>query len=310
MLFLISTISQSHAATVTWQVGDSHLWGINSESFASEENLLNNLKSVVELNFAEDLQYNITGVDKAAKRYEAIPFDSNTVYAERGFSYAWDDFEEEYLGTTSFLEAGYTFDIDTNESILTSFSLNFEDIDLWFLLEPEWANINSAFAELLDTETVLDSVANYYAPANITDITFGDFLGKASSYKIMGKKSIENALKQFTTKSKWTFEFDLSGVMKFPVFNSTAGRNNYYSFSKYIANLELKYTSDGVLETFRVSLETKRTEENVVYETITSNVIALGGIKSATGNNSLIAIIAGFLFTTTVTTVILSKRKR
>ena len=124
-LFLVSTISQSQAVSVTWQVGDSHLWGISSEATAIEENLLNNLKSIIEINLLEDLQFNITGVDKAAKRYEAIPFTSNTVYSERGFSYAWDDFDEDYLEAPSFLEAGYTFNIDTNESILTSFSLNF-----------------------------------------------------------------------------------------------------------------------------------------------------------------------------------------
>ena len=309
MLFLFSSISNSYAASNNWTVGDSYLWGSRVTANTLQQNLDNNFQNIVEMSALGDYHLEITSLDKQAKRYEAIATDSNQEYPEKGFTYAWDDFVDDYLIFNSFLNASYSYDLDINDTVLTSFKCELENIDEWFLLESEWISINEDFVEFFDASKVVDTVANYYEPTNITEITLGNFLGNISSYKIMNKNTLAKALQQFTDKNKWTFEFDLSGVINFPIFNSTLGRNQFFPYEEYIVTLELQYTKEGILDTFSSTIVTKKTENNIYSESSLEQIIALGGIKSVKANFALASFIGGLVFISIITTIIYRKKR-
>ncbi len=292
-LFLFSTISTSQA--VSWSAGDTYLWGARVTTNNNWLNLDTNFRTIIDGSLLSEYQLNITNVDRVAKRYEAIPGDVNGIAPERGFTYAWDDFADDYLLSEGFLDVTYIFDINTNQTILTDFQLEFIDIVEWLLIENEWEKINNAFVDFFDASTVLASVPNFYAPTNITEITLGDFLENIASYKIMNRNSLDSALKRFSNDNKWTFLFDLSGVITYPEYNSTLGRDQYFSYDLYKITLELKYTSDGELDNYNLKLETKKTVDNVVMEDTYEEEIASGGIKAVGANFAIIAAISGFI---------------
>lgn len=308
-LFIFSTISASQAAGVSWSAGDSYLWGTRLTINSNRLNLDNNFRTVLEESLLSEYQLNVTSVNRVAKRYEAIPGDANEVFPERGFTYAWDDFVDDYLLSDGFIDVEYIFDINTNQTILTNFQLEFVDIDEWLLIESEWEKINDAFVDFLDASDVLAFVPDFYAPENITQITLGDFLGATASYKIMGRNSLESALERFTDSNKWTFFFDLSGVITYPVYNDTLGRDEYKSYDEYKVTLELKYTNEGQLDNYFLKSEITKTVDNVVMKDTYEEEIALGGINAVGANFAIIAAISGFISISLITGVIHRKKR-
>lgn len=307
VLFLFSTISTSQA--ISWSVGDTHLWGARVTSNNNWLNLDTDFRNVVDISLLSEYQLEITSIDRVAKRYEAIPLDVNGINPERGFSYAWDDFVDDYLLSDGFLNVEYIFDINTNQTILTDFQIEFVDIIEWLLIETEWEKINNAFVDFFDASVVLASVPDFYAPENITEITLGDFLGETTSYKIMSRSSLESALRRFSNDNKWTFFFDLSGVITYPVYNDTLGRDEYYSYDVYKTTLELKYTKDGQLDSYYFKTETTKTVDNVFMEDTYEEEIASGGIKAVGADFAIIAAISGFISIFLIARIIHRKRR-
>ncbi|MCE7745209.1 MAG: hypothetical protein GPJ52_08770 [Candidatus Heimdallarchaeota archaeon] len=157
--------------------------------------------------------------------------------------YGWESYISNYFDFTDIFYINYIWNLETDRPILRSFGFDF---NCYRFIENNWTSINAHLSDIFNESTIVDTVTN---PNDMTeqDLTFGDFLGSLKSYKIQGRSSLPAARQGFTdSTTKWTFKFDLSGVLHYlDHYNTTFGYNVYLPIEKMTHETVVEYTEDG-----------------------------------------------------------------
>lgn len=191
-------------------------------------------------------------------------------------AYGWESHIINYFDFTDLFYINYIWNQETDKPILRDFSFSFYNFRF---VENNWSVINTHLSNLLNGSTIVDTVIN---PNDMSEheITFGDFLGSLKSFKIQGRSSIFDAQKQFTdSTTKWSFKFDLSGVIHYlDHYNATFGYNIYLPVDKMSLETTIEYTEDGARK-YRSDIEEFEnvySDDNYKLTEITRYVSALG----------------------------------
>lgn len=330
IIFILGNIAFIDAATLEreWNAGDIYVWGFEDKRVTEWYNIDKDIREINEEADIWEVERNITSIDINSKTYSAISTYSIGDDGGHSYSFDTDDFATDRILQGDFIDIGYSFDRHVNETVLTKacFHLdnayNLEDshyyndyyhtdeIDEWLLLEPMWEPINQGFKDSFNMTVFVDSVSVPlgYDPY-IYNFTFGDFWNNVTSFKIMGKNTLEKALEQFTISGHWTFRYDLSNYIHKEEYNSTSGYYYYIPYEKYIETLDFQYTDGGLLKKYLFTVESLITIDGIQEQNIRTIEIALGGLKSVTIDVPLYSIFSSIIVTTGILVIISKKRK-
>lgn len=208
--------------------------------------------------FYENLEFGSGELEEAAWEYSeeirilTINSIAQTIDYERireGYtnnyttSYGWESHISNYFEFFDLFSFNYVWDQETESPLLVYFDFYFYNSRF---IESNWSLINTQLSEILDETIVVDTVTN---PNDMVsyDITFGYFLGNLKSYKIQGRSSLPAARRQLSdSTTKWSFEFDLSGVLHYDDhYDSDLGYDIYLPVDKMILESTIEYTEDG-----------------------------------------------------------------
>ncbi len=286
---LLANISSSQAATREWNAGGIYFWSVQG---LTETSLTDNEQGVSHYQRIEtdtEYKYNLTAIDTVAKEYDAYISTTGGTSFSGGIDYAAEDFVEDELPLDSSMDVDFNWNFDINETVLYSFDF---EIDLFRLIEPDWAIINTGFAELFNLSEIVETVDNPFEPITY-NLTLGDTFGNASLIKIQGvKNNLNKSIGKFTsTTTKFSFEFDFTGKMNARVYNGTAGYYNYYLYDLYTVFGEFSYSDGGILQKVEYRFEFQRTYDDLVTHYIETYTMVLGNLQSLTGNFALLAIL-------------------
>lgn len=273
IIFLFNVTPIANAAEAPWDVGSMYTWGSEDNLRLQYVDYDLNTETVQEFNSALVYTLNLTDVDNSSLTYDYDVFTSGGKGSGTS-SYDWQVYTSSITLNGIFI-VNYVWDYENNVTVLDTFMFT---LPVWGLIDPNWTAINSHFVDTLNGSQIIDTVVDPYLPI-IHNITLNDFLDNATSYSIMGKSNLQEALLQFTsTTTRWTFDFDYSNVAKTGVFNVTAGYNNYYNFEIRSEQVILEYTNDGVLKYYTDNGDTKKTIDNYMTRAIYNVYHNLGGL--------------------------------
>jgi len=284
---LVMGSSFTRAVSPEWNVGDIYLWGTLARSYAVE----NGVKT--EILITSEVEYNITGINTLDLEFDAYRTTTSGRQFLNDRSYGADDFISSAFHLGSFVGVDYEWDYEHNRTVLTEFVVS---LDPYYLLEPDWAKINKAFRDMLNGSEIIETVNDPYSSTvyNFTLQEVMDYL----NVKINGKNSFASGWNSFTdSRTKWSFEFDLSGKVNM-------GQNNgtmilYTPFEKATIKLEIEYTKGGVLEKSLAYQYGKITIDGETSEGTEEAKIALGGLESVQANFATLAALGGLVLTAT-----------
>ncbi|MHA1124705.1 MAG: hypothetical protein ACTSO7_03285 [Candidatus Heimdallarchaeota archaeon] len=306
IIALFCNLSLVSASDLSWNAGDIINWGYYREVTTTATNIAadTTLENVETDGY--DFNFNITAYDSLSKDYEYILSDPGGTYGVDSQTFDWEDMADAFLTPDDgdFINVNYQWNDAINSTLLTGFTLDLNKnnfLDHWRLIEPNWAEINTRFKSIFNRTHLLQQVTNPYT-AVIGNYTWGVLLDHID-FKIMGRKNLDYALNQFKpAKTKWKFEFDLSGYL---FFNTPDG---YKTYESYIVTLEMEYSDGGVLEKFVKDISYIAIYDGVQTERLTHLKEAIGGLKKAMMPVPLISAIIGLL--TISTFVLIKKRKK
>ena len=294
-LLLINT-GFSTAASPEWSVGDIYLWGTMSKVYEVNDGI----KS--ETTLTSETKINITSIDIISQRYDAHITTSLGSSFQHNIHYGAADFVSSSMHLSNFLQPSYIWDYEYNRTVLVNVNFN---LDYLFLIEPDWAVINKGYRDMLNGSEVIATVNDPYT-STIYNFTLLNVMNSLN-VKINGKGSFKTGLGTFTDKrSKWTFSFDMSGVLH--KGESNGSMILYYPYEKATINVELEYKDGGTLKNFDYVRVVKYKTPNINYEGNFEQKVTLGGFKSVQASFATMAAIAGLMITAGV--VIIRKRKR
>ncbi len=286
---LFSNISSGNAATREWNAGEIFIW---SEQYIVETEKINSKEGVSSYNkmeFDTEIKYNLTAIDTIDKEYDAYVSDTTTTLLRENLNYGADEFVEDNLPLDTSMNVEFDWNYETNQTVLYEFGFYIEP---FVLIESDWAEINTGFAELFNLSEIVDTVSDPYEPI-LYNYTLSDVFGNSSMINIQGvKNNLNKSITKFTdTTTKFSIKFDFTGKIYDQTYNSTAGYDNNYLFDIYTTSLEFSYSEGGVLQKAVYKVDTQSTYDDLItHVTITSTMI-LGSLKSLTGNFALLAII-------------------
>jgi len=274
-LFILCNLLSVKPTSSFVAVGDNFHYETEESYYAKMEDLEHDSSLLEEYSesYSEDIHIlEIDDVDETII-YERTDEDStynNTVH------YSWDSYISNYFDFNDLFDINYIWDQDRDQPILRNFDFYFYNSRF---MESNWSQINTQLSDILNETTIVDIVIN---PNDMSShvITFGDFLGNLTSYKIQGKSSISAAQNQFTdSTTKWTFEFDLSGVIHYlDHYNTTFGYNIYLPIDKMTFETTVEYTEDGARK-YRsdfIEIENEYSDDEYKVTEIMSYVVSLG----------------------------------
>ena len=286
---LLTNLSSSQAATREWNAGGIYMWSGQS---LVETSLTDNEQDVRQYQRIEtdvEYKYNLTAIDTVTKEYDVYISNSGGTSFSGGIDYAAEDFVDDELPLSSSMDVDFNWNFETNETVLYRFDFY---LDPFKLIEPDWAIINTGFAELFNLSEIVETVTHPFEPI-IYNLTLGETFGNASLIKIQGvKNNLNKSIGKFTsTNTKFSFEFDFTGKMNARVYNGTAGYHNYYLYDLYTIFGEFSFSDGGVLEKAEYRFEYIRTYEDLVTHYVETSIVVLGNLRSLTGNFAFLAIL-------------------
>ncbi|NHK32495.1 MAG: hypothetical protein FK730_14170 [Asgard group archaeon] len=303
LLFLVGNVTKVYAYNRSWNPGDVFTFTYSDLTIITDTDLEYNVQNKLELLDQETGTLNVTELNLLSERYWAIwtgKFGEGPII---GYDFAVADYISTYLDLSSFLIVDYEWDYGTNSTIFVDFDIN---IDAWLLIEPNWADLNTAFVDMFNESEVIETVADPYQPI-IYNITLGDFLND-TSYTFMGKSTLADAKAQMeSSTTAWSFTFDLSNVIYSGVFNGTLGYDEYYPYQTAVITYEMSYSKGGVLEKALEKGSISITMDNYKSDLCTEIIITQGDFRALTGNFAYWMILPGFLLILTVMRI--AKRK-
>ncbi len=290
------------AASLNIAAGDEYLWGELSKVILLETDPDTGLTSTFTVMVEKDWNLEITDLRVSQKEYTGKWTDGTGFEAVTDHDYDWRELGYNFLAEDLFW-ADYEWDDDINTTVLVSFDFDYEPV---YLIEPEWSDINPSMKSMFNLSHILDTVVYPDNTSIIYEFTLGSFLND-TSFSIMGKDTVDKAKKQFNySNKKWTFLFDLSGIMLDVYFDGTEIVKKY--FDSYVQTFEFEYSTNGVLQSITKEVESLSIQGDIKVETIVGYYFAIGGAKSVNANFDTIAALTG-LFTISLVFVIIRKRR-
>ena len=308
---LLSNIISSQAATREFNAGDEYLWGIANNYSLTHTDLNESVSYITEISLAGDAKYKIIEVDTLAKTIEANITDPSGKYTEKDIPYDVTTFGDVNLNLFNVIDVAYAYDYDTNSCVLYDFNFF---IDFRLFMEPNWATVNNDMKAMFNESEIITQVADPWAPIEtnkslIYNVTLGHLFGNSTSFTIMNvKNNLANAKTKFTSVTRsWNFKFDFSDVLHFRLKNKPDGNYTYYPTEIATLSLSAFYTEGGVVERILYNSQLKQTLPGIIDDIVIDNEIALGGLRSVTGNFSFFAFIPVVII---VGSIIPIKRRR
>lgn len=301
IIALFCNLSLVSASDLTWNAGDVIEWGRYTEitTIVTDNAAGTSLEDIDQDGY--DFQYNITAYDAIAKDYNYIYTDSSGP-SSQSRSFDWENFANADLTSDNgdFLTVNYIYDTFTNNTVLRDFSLDVNYLN-WRLIEPNWVGLNQAYKEIFNETYLLDTVADAWDPI-IYNFTWGYFLDSID-FKIMSRSNLKYALNQFKdSTNKWTFEFDLSGVL-----HHSIGGGEVAPYESYIVTILVEYSDGGVLEKYVKETSYTRIIDDDQTDYLHHRKEALGGLKKAMAPIPIISSVIGLL---AISGFILIKRRK
>jgi len=289
---LLSTPTFTHSATPSCGIGSI----IDFGQKIYQEMTLKNLKYDTEGSTIVDQEieysFNVTSINNVTKMYDYDAFNVGGI-SPGTMSYDYISYITG-LSLSSLFSVDYSWDFEHNETVLVDFHFA---LDVLILIDPNWTIINNHLADIWNTSTILETVADPYQPI-LYNFTLGDILADAKSYSIPS----------FTpTTTQWIFDYDYSGVVKAPLFNSTAGYDNYYSVNEYKIYNEVIYNTGGVLQRFAFSYSYNYILDEMEYTTILRMEFSTIGF-SETSNFAYLMVIPAIASVALLTTKFKKKK--
>ena len=305
IVVLVSNTTFIQAVTPTWNVGDILKWGYLTNQQTIVVNLEKTdeeLRMTDEKKVVNEIEYNITSIDSLTKEFDAYFRDYDSISFINNRHYAADIFVNAELDIDDFLDVDYDWDYEHNRTVCTNFDI---DLTYWYLIEPDWAQINEGYKTMLNGSELIDTVNDPYS-STIYNFTLANILS-AIPIKIMGKNTLNKALPQFTSKYEWDFDFDLSNYIYDDRWNGTM--TIYYPYELYKVYLHMSYTEGGVLQDYLIGFQSRITIDDIQTQRLSETKIALGGAKAVLANFAIFSAI-GALLTTTIVIMLIAKRKK
>ncbi|NHJ85496.1 MAG: hypothetical protein FK734_08540 [Asgard group archaeon] len=245
IVLIVSNLSNTNSVSAFVSAGNNFHY-ISDESILWEVEYLDGESGYTEsysVEMTEDIHIiEVNSYDKT------ILYKKTTEYGENNYTahYDWETYAIDYFEFDDLFYIYYVWDYVSEKPILRSFDFNFRNMRF---ISNNWSIINAYFVDLFDAYYIVDTVTD---PVHLNDyeITFGYFLESINSFKIQGRNSLGTALSQFGSQTtKWTFEFDLSGVIYYnDHFDDELGYNIYLPIDKCIYKSIIEYTPDGALK--------------------------------------------------------------
>ncbi|MCE7745069.1 MAG: hypothetical protein GPJ52_08055 [Candidatus Heimdallarchaeota archaeon] len=304
VLLFFGNFTKTHAADREWQAGDIFTFTESIHIIATDYDYEFDSQQQAESKIVNAFTHNVTEINLLSGRYWAISTDTSGPDGNPGYDFTMDDYVSTYHDNiNSFLSIDYEWDYGTNSTKLVTFGLL---MIAWFLIEPDWATLNTAYADMFNETEIVATVADPYQPI-IHNITLGDFLNSIS-YTIMGKDNLADTKKQMKSDTtEWSLTFDLSNVVYNDVFNGTLGYDEYYPFPNAIFTYELSYSKGGVLQRALMKNDFLSVVNDLGASVYLEFLTVFGDLESLTSNFAYWMAIPGFLLIVAV--VRIAKRK-
>ncbi len=186
---------------------------------------------------------NVSTMTSNGKDYEQKSFNSSIIgsYLADFFNFVWFSVKEDPTGQIHVAVSGGFFQL--------------RNIASFYVIDPDWATVRDAFLETWDESRV---IAMDFSSGQ--KLTFGDLLGNATSYRLMGKDNLADAKKELKDDThSWSFEFDFSNYLEreyYPEDPEWRGPK-YATYSKFIFKGEITYTSGGILDRISSTIESE-----------------------------------------------------
>ncbi len=306
LLFLVGNIINAQALDRSWNPGDIITFTYSYQNIYIDTDLEYNVVNEIDIIDQETGTLNITELNLLNGRYYAIWTGKLGEGPIVGYDFTVEDFKNDFLDINTFLYVDYEWNYGTNDTVLVDFDVNY---DPWLLIEPNWADLNTAFIDMFNESEIIESIADPYLPI-IYNITLGDFLGNIS-YTFMGKNTLAEAKNQMTPdNTQWTLTFDLSNVVHQGIYNATLGYDVYYPYQNAIITYDLSYSKGGILEKAHGEMSIGITVDNSKNEICNKNIIIQGDLRALTSNNAYWMILPGFLIVLSIVRIANRKSNR
>ncbi|NHJ41078.1 MAG: hypothetical protein FK731_13685 [Asgard group archaeon] len=273
IVILFNIYPSANAAEAPWDIGSMYTWGNESLIKIHIIDYELDTETYQEIKSSQVFTYNLTDIDNSSLTYDYDLITTSGIGSGTQ-SYDWQDFTS-MITLGSMFMVQYAWDYEHNITVLSSFTFS---LPIWLLIDPNWTAINDHFTNILNGSEIITTLADPYVPITY-NFTLDDVLANATSFSIMGKSNLQEALLEFTpTTTRWTFNFDYSNVAKFSVYNSTAGYHNYNDYEIRTEQAILEYTSEGILKYLTDNNELQRTINDNMLHLINSLYYNLDGL--------------------------------
>ncbi|MCF2144840.1 MAG: hypothetical protein K9W42_14180 [Candidatus Heimdallarchaeota archaeon] len=294
---LTTNLTFSGAVSPGWSVGDLLLWGSLSRNYS----IINGITS--DNSVVNEYKYNITAIDLLNLQYDTEVISSGGTSFFHNVNFGADYFVTTVLTIPNMLTIDYSWDYVHNRTVLTTF-----DFYIWAinLIEPDWSAINNGFRDTLNGSEIIHTEHDPYNPT-IYNYTLQSVFDSLKG-KINGKKPFSAGWNTFTvSRTKWTFFFDMSGVLYYG--ESNGSMIIYYPYEKATISFELEYTDAGVLKESNYIVEQKLVTPTETLELTYQVRTTLGGFKSVQANFATLVVFGALTFLSAIV-VIRQRTKR
>jgi len=262
LLISVSNFTTTQAIIGSWDVGTNVTFTDYIYQKTCSKYLPEDTETTVSLENLIVYGLNITSINNVTGA-----IDLDYVSATTSSSMSSNYFASNYISVHSSLNAlfnfNYLWDYEHNSTILWSFGIN---LNKRYYLEANWTILNDHFDTILNSSTLIDTVNDPYS-STVYNITFGDFLADCNSFAINGQSSLAAAKQQFTsTNTGWSFHFDITGYIKWRIWNGTAGYHNYYNYDSYYRADSIEFNSGGILQEYVSDYGYIQTDGDDYYE--------------------------------------------
>ena len=257
-LLLIINISTVNAASYErgWNVGTSIIYNIESIEREYREATNDTLDLMFEHKAKVLIRTNITNIIETNK---TVRFEEKVVgYPTSTYTLDFSALNVSNQLVEDTFYFWFYWDYNFNRAILISFDMDI--IDFSPFIEPDWDTFNNNFKTIIAGGRVIASIDTGY---EIQHVFLIDFLN-AVYFNINGKENINEARDSFTAETtRWTFKFDASPYILYPIYNYDEDLYEYFDYDTYNVTYELEYTQDGILSRLAKSKITSIKRDNV-----------------------------------------------
>ena len=265
ILLLLST-GVPVSGEVPWEVGDSYTYTSYYEgAFVVEEDIKDDFGYSSSGSSETTRDFAINEISETAKtiNYETIDtqgarLNFTTNYNSTVAGYDFGDFGA-WLGEYSNGSGLYISGAWVSDPLY----------QIPILVEPNFEDVNKAFAETFNNSRVLYSTFTWLnGTYKEIQFTLGDFLGNMTFWSIQGEKNVDDvkdALEDSGQRS-YILEFDLSGAVVKSIndYNGTHWNYVYFVYDEYKFIIKWDYQSNGELNSYSSDFRSSFMRDNAV----------------------------------------------